>query len=117
MAFVQRGGELGWGAWVDGVDCVLPTIVKGGGFFVSSCATKGGEKDLLGKFLGHPFGILCFQLGHDDDFIARVLSDRIIGIEVIMKSLGHGAVDEVVDIVLVPRIPDESIEDEQHNEG
>lgn len=32
MAFVQRGGELGWGGWVDSVDCVLPTMFKERGF-------------------------------------------------------------------------------------
>ena len=124
MAFVQRSGKLGWGGRVDGVDCVLPTVVKGGGFLLSVAGRVGtdgererGVRNILGKFLGYPFCILSFQLGHDDNLVPGILSRRIIGIEVIMKGFGHGAVDEVVDIVLVPRIPDESIEDEQRNEG
>ena len=117
MAFVQRGGELGWGGWVDSVDCVLPTMFKERGFVLVAWRSGRRGRDLLGKFLGNPFCILCLQLGHDDNLISSVLSRRIVGIEVITKGFGHGAVDEVVDIVLVPQIPDESIEDEQQNEG
>ena len=52
MAFVQRGGELGWGGWVDGVDCVLPTIYKGRGFLLVAGRRNGKREGEEGTYSG-----------------------------------------------------------------